>query len=327
MKILSKARLGVFLIFSLLVACSQAEDNGTPSPIVLTGASSEISSLTITPTVTLFPTEILTPATLLTETLVPPLPQPEAEERVIELLQDNGSCRLPCFWGIVPGQTTRQTIISQISAFHNLDRSSNPHAGSLINIPGNDSNIGLSLSVKYSDDPFEPIQWLWVYIDTYQMIENEDGIRKNYVYDDLSFAKYTQYYSLAQILSNYGPPERAKMLLDLKEKYFEEDHLILFLDYVDAGWNVQYRMLLEKNEKQHYVGCPAQALIALHLWLPGDAIAAEASVAWLEDYYTFPIEEATSLSLDEFYEKFQDPSQCLQTPIDIWPQSAQQEEQ
>ena len=80
-------------------------------------------------------------------------------------------------------------------------------------------------------------------------------------------------------------------------------------------------MPLSKDEN-YYIGCPAQAMIGLALWSPGDTEMAAASIRSLEDYYTFPIEEAMSLSLEEFYEQFQDPTQCLQTPIDIWPQSA-----
>ena len=80
-------------------------------------------------------------------------------------------------------------------------------------------------------------------------------------------------------------------------------------------------MPLTKNE-DHYIGCPAQAMINLKVWSPGDTDMAAESITYLEDYYSFPIEEAMSVSLDEFHEQFQNPTQCLQTPIDIWPQSA-----
>jgi hypothetical protein len=100
-----------------------------------------------------------------------------------------------------------------------------------------------------------------------------------------------------------------------------ENRLHLFLDYAESGWNIDYIMPLSKDGK-YYIGCPAQAMVGLALWTPGDTEIAATSVRSLEDYYTFPIEEATTISLDEFYEQFQDPAQCLKTPINIWPQSA-----
>ncbi len=34
------------------------------------------------------------------------LPTGEAQKMVQELLENNAGCRLPCWWGIVPGKTT-----------------------------------------------------------------------------------------------------------------------------------------------------------------------------------------------------------------------------
>lgn len=41
-------------------------------------------------------------------TEIPTLPFNEAREQSTELLQNNNNCKLPCWWGITPGQTTWQ---------------------------------------------------------------------------------------------------------------------------------------------------------------------------------------------------------------------------
>jgi hypothetical protein len=156
---------------------------------------------------------------------------------------------------------------------------------------------------------------------TNHVVELEDDSIVYNVYDNPYFVEYTQYYSLSGTLSNYGPPERAVLLLAPRELPWEEGRLFLFLDYTDLGWVAFFTMDL-RQDTDNYIGCPDQAFKALLLWSPGDIVAEERGAMWAEGDYNFSIEEATSLGMDEFYEQFQDPTQCLQTPKDIWPQSA-----
>jgi hypothetical protein len=50
-----------------------------------------------------------------TPTSYPRLEESEAQARVAELLETNGGCLFPCWWGIVPGTTTWEEVHAQLS--------------------------------------------------------------------------------------------------------------------------------------------------------------------------------------------------------------------
>ncbi len=53
-------------------------------------------------------TPIVTPLPTRTSTPSPTLSPSEVQAYILDLLQKNAGCRLPCWWGIVPGQTAWQ---------------------------------------------------------------------------------------------------------------------------------------------------------------------------------------------------------------------------
>ena len=85
-------------------------------PTILPGTSTRtpVSTLPPSPTHTLTPTATFTiapthtPTPSSTPTAIPTLSIEDAHARLLELLADNGGCRLPCLWGIMPGETTYQ---------------------------------------------------------------------------------------------------------------------------------------------------------------------------------------------------------------------------
>lgn len=102
--------LFLVLLHAILVACSQNLSTATTSapvptkPVFLTGTSipattTQARSITITSTVTsLFPT--LTPPLLVTKAPT------YSRSKFLELYSTNGNCQLPCWWGVVPGEST-----------------------------------------------------------------------------------------------------------------------------------------------------------------------------------------------------------------------------
>ncbi len=80
----------------------------TPTPTRTSTATATITKTIIPPTLTLIPsaTPTLTPTPL--DTLEPS----KADGVILGLLQDPGDCLAPCFWGIVPGKTTRDEASS-----------------------------------------------------------------------------------------------------------------------------------------------------------------------------------------------------------------------
>src|SRR6185436_4057409 len=82
----------LILILILAAGCIQVTNE------VVTPSLGSSVFPTMTPTLTLNPTN--------TSTIVPTLPAEGAWTKLLELLANNGGCRLPCLWGITPGKST-----------------------------------------------------------------------------------------------------------------------------------------------------------------------------------------------------------------------------
>ncbi len=120
MKIQKIALLLFSLLFSFgsVAGCAQSPDRLiTPSPVITTPIVRTIASTeTMLPTSTLTPAPTRTAKALSTATIVPTLPTStptviptllaeDARQRLLDLLANNGECRLPCLWGITPGKS------------------------------------------------------------------------------------------------------------------------------------------------------------------------------------------------------------------------------
>ena len=171
-------KLVIWMIPILMVACSNAIEI---SPISIPSSSQATihpPSATVRPTITKFPT--WTP----TWTHLPPLPtlSPErAEATVIELLQSNGGCQYPCWWGITPGETPWNVAINfleplplEIIDFSKPNLDQNNSFFLKFSLPQNVNNNGfLNLNIDVHKDIVEKI---YVYIDIqFHGIMNEFG--------------------------------------------------------------------------------------------------------------------------------------------------------
>ena len=106
------------------------------------------------------------------------------------------------------------------------------------------------------------------------------------------------------------------------------DVFSLVVVYSDLGFLIEYISPSELVD-DYLRGCPMEAKLTLWSWDPdNDLSLAEIVVVKPIDRgftsrsvgYFKPIEEATSMTLDEFYQVFKDPNnvQCLKTPADMW---------
>jgi hypothetical protein len=114
------------------------------------------------------------------------------EQVILNLIQSNGDCRLPCFWSIVPGKTE----ISE--AQHSFQ------------------SLGLPIS-SFVDREGKP--YLWISVDSWGIFhsisfydENNDGIveridvRLEAVQDNQNLAKIWLPFSPEEIIREYGEP-------------------------------------------------------------------------------------------------------------------------
>src|SRR5262245_28586986 len=103
----------------LAVGCSSPTVSSVITPVWTPTAGSVLLTHTplptSTPTFTSTPTPTQTP--LPTWTPRPTLPPAQAEALALDLLTHNADCRLPCWWGFTPGQTSWQVARSFLATF------------------------------------------------------------------------------------------------------------------------------------------------------------------------------------------------------------------
>jgi hypothetical protein len=110
--------------------------------------------------------------------------------------------------------------------------------------------------------------------------------------------------------------------------YIGDFSLVLY--YPDQGFFIQYIFPKDENSG-NYIGCPSKsAYIDVITWSPQEEyeiseIAKDISGSGINELnydYFKPVSEVTTMSLDDFYQKFKNPDDtaCLETPITYWKQ-------
>jgi hypothetical protein len=233
---------------------------------------------------------------------------------VSKMLQNNGECRLPCWWGFTPGKTSWEATKTFFASrgqkiWGGGDNIQNytiifdtpGHYESYQSYIGKDGLLGM---IGVSAVP--PV--------------GEDGY---YAYGDPQFAKDWNSYLLPQMLVTYGQP--AQIFL----KTFSDTPagvlpFSLLLFYPEQGILVQYYGLAEEEGEQLRI-CPWQSEISLWLWSPEREMTladigrvAKERIGYINDYLS--LEEATGMSTEQFYQTFAQPASqaCLETAADMW---------
>lgn len=307
----------VLLILLFLIAgCSAVNSSRvqvTSTPILILPVETVIAPLP-EPT----PTIVIPPSSP-----VPTLPPGEAEEMILDLLQNNAGCLLPCWWGVTPGKTSRkdaqalfETLASDFSSVNFYDNVSG--ASWLIKRDG----LLLDLIVSFIHD-----QTLVDVAENFRITmevkrELSDGGFET-VWENTLDEQYLQAYMLPQVLSAYGQPQDVLIFANEGWRYFN-----LVLDYSDRGFTIWYSAPLETSGDK-YIGCMSKTFIRLFLWSP------EFSYTWAEgvtgtgdkseidalnrDFRQ--LEEVTSTTPEEFYDIFMntDRISCIETPKELWP--------
>jgi hypothetical protein len=147
--------------------------------------------------------------------------------------------------------------------------------------------------------PYEKdtIELIYVDIGAHKKIGFDKGIN---IFGDPSFVDFFEIFTLPQILTTYGKP--SEVLISLTAWREPTDDMI--------------------------IGCPLKAHITMWLVSPGNEAPYDEILSGMTEWnFISPdfseyksIEEATSMTLDEFYQIFKHPSDtCLETPAELWP--------
>lgn len=266
------------------------------TPIVETS----LPVLTDTPLATSTPTQIesFTPTTSSTNNEGPKLVQ--------KLLENNGDCKLPCWWGITPGKTTwveARQILEKVSVFIGEE------------VASEDFYVNVSVYLPYPYDFASYMEHLYGV---------KDGV-VDYI-RAYNFDLAPNYY-LHNLLESYGQPDEVMIRTFSKEERGIQ-HFIVDIFYGELGILVEYSTGDPMKEVgENLQNCLIKEMDSpfLHLWSP------ETQNLSFQDAKKFidttnlpepkPLLEVTGIDVKTFYETFKNPETdvCLETPKNLWP--------
>jgi hypothetical protein len=294
---------GCTLLTGLILISCTTQVSITDSPFTITPSqvliaiTPEITSMTVAPP---------------DPTVIPTLPVVQAKSRLLELMVNNGDCLLPCIWGITPGKSTfgdAQNILmplSSISSFTDLYPS--PGDISFMSVEG-DGRLSTRIAFPFSEAGV--IEHIVVQI---RIISASD-----------EFNKQIAYYILPNILIQYGEPSVVMLstMARLPSSDVSGGFKVLLL-YPDQGVLLNYTMQMQITGES-IMGCPSNAHVELELYPPGqadsfsDLLEPSGWAQIIQNTYK-PLNEATSMSREDFYRIFSQPTdECILTPANLWP--------
>ncbi len=278
----------VIVALMLLVGCS-----------FFSASSGEMPRSTITPSSTApflspaLPTQLLqsaSPAPTLTPNPTPPLhPTLTVDEMhayVKEMLTTNGGCELPCWWGVTPGKSSWQDANSQFPCLHFQFRFPEELG---------DYDIHLTLTKKGS------------------LVQSIGARGYCFPYDCDRFVQDWARYSLDQVLSRYGVPSRVRIALALPIEPGGPIYYLLYVFYDNLGIGIRY-MGPAVVQGELLRTCFSFEDITLWLQSPESSTPLEHAIGPDEWSFAVPLDKATGMRVEEFYEAFRQPGACLEAP-------------
>jgi len=260
-----------------------------------------------------------------TPTMASTLPVEEAQEKLLNLLSNNGGCRLPCVWGITPGKSNyqeAQAILSPLAAISELT-GFRPEGGAIFPVY-DDGDLTLYTVIGFNVDSLSEnpiVNRVGFRTEMHKPLQ--EGGYEN-VFDSNFFGDIITAYTLPHVLSELGVPSSVMIATagGPLTRGGTGGFAILML-YPDDGILVNYTTqmhLMGTNMR----GCPVNAHVEMELFPKGNSdsffeFLKQGGWAIRLDYYR-PLDEATSISVDEFYQTFREPNdKCIETPINLWP--------
>lgn len=308
--------------FATLVACGSVRNPATPT---MTETPEPVAVVSEKPsetpwvfyTLTALQTATSTAAPI-SQTQLPTLAPEAARETLLAWLNDNENCEFPCVWGIDPGHTSIEQALSQLRRIDSL----------LVSASGNRQEASFQWEIP---DGHHTVQ-VQLYLDTKRsevvryvglvaaiLVDIEGGYR---IVDDPDlYQHYLAEYTLPQLVSQFGQPANVYVRQDKGSGQYS-----LSLLWIEQGIDATFTGD-QVGEGDQFVMCPVISvpMVSYSFWSPQDAAMSEELGALTErqlaeDYQD--LERATGVSPEAFVQMLQsnNPSDCLTTPKDIWPE-------
>jgi hypothetical protein len=280
----------------------------------------------------------LTPTKRFTNTFTPvsTLPANDAYVRVNQFLNSRSNCHLPCWLGIIPGQSSLINVSEQLIKFSYIatDSFSGVSTGNWLvtglTIPYylEDNNV-IEIKTGYLNNVGENnISVTEFSTRTYKL---DSGIYSGDVYGYPFYSELLKKITISEVLSSNGQPDQIYVSSYLRNDMLVTpgygDHFDLHVWYPNDGIFMTYKMAVE-SEGNNYRMCPSTALISGDLTLPNLGDNFDDALLKLGSKYQgfFPpssynksLEDAFGIPIEEFYRIFSVPTDhCLETPKSIW---------
>ncbi len=261
----------------------------------------------------------------------------QAKNFLLELIQQPGGCRFPCFWGLIPGKTSLKTAQQFVSQFgntvtKNIEVSSHDYGdvgGASLAYTINSIHVVVNFSY-YKVQSSESVDLLRMFsyaLNDYGPDPATGVTQLAPIWGTEEFNQEMSGYLLSAILNRYGPPDQVLVGTWLEEPdYYGRvtyRPFSLVLIYLQRGFMIEYQSLRE-SEGQDYIGCPYKSHINISTWDPKGNLPMEKIVEKASLEVAFgslrSLEEATDLTMDSFYAQYsEDGAQlCIHTPANFW---------
>ena len=301
--------VGVFGLLILSTTCSSptlpterltatsilVSDTYTPEESPESVKASPTSEATITLTNTIEPTY----------TSLPTLPHELSYNHVIDLLDNNAGCLLPCWWGFTPGETKWILAKNELDAFV----TSIKQGGS-----GYVTEDGVSYSITNYSVEYE-------YEGDLTGGQSLYGL-KNGIISGIEVGPPSTYrsYQLHQLMSTYGKPEEVFLVVATSTAYGGTP-FNLIIAFPSKGIMAMYSDEAKEKGNKFEV-CPQDIGPKLWLWSPEEILTLD-DLEPLGPGDTFllkPIDVIPDMDLEAFYDTYKDPgsSFCLDVMAELW---------
>lgn len=221
---------------------------------------------------------------------------------VQELLENNGGCKLPCWWGITPGKTTWAEARKFLESFSIYVGETGgvqvplpaPYSNAKFMDHGYSIKNGIVEFIRIYNFNLAPNYYLPKFLETYgqpseiwiQTFSQEEIGQQNFTFDLLYLDK--------GILIEYGiatPIKDATVEGKLKNCLRGADSPFIYL------WSPENNKMSSQDVRQKFINTR---------WPPAEPK---------------PLFEATGMDIKTFYETFKNPNTnvCLETPKNLWP--------
>ena len=265
----------------------------------------------------------------------------EAQREVMDLLLYNGNCQLPCIWGIDPGFSNKTDIDLFFSRYADEYYSESlqiefPNFDGMGGVQWINEEDGLQINggMAYYFRNQRTVKFVELHARPYLKSDSVIATSFEDLFGYAPLLNQMTEYLIPNILEKYGLPTSILIAPYYNERpglpYPEWIWFSVVLIYEDRGFLSEY-IMPRRLIGDSYAACPSQLVqltiigwdINQEITLPEIASVKSGQMGISElmiDYFK-PIEEATSITINDFSELFRDPdsTECVYTPMELWP--------